>query len=224
MSVVTPETPIALKRAIQQPLYFAITLEVALTNVCKQNDANFDGSSFGESDTLMPQQHAFSCFVNKLAQVCDNRRRGKTITSFVVLQGDIGPVYVFGSNRRKDQELVETQAFVSSLLKLVGQNPTELGPKPLEKQVLWRILFFNLSRIEEYLDGVNKYLEKCMEDCQRKGSYEGKHLCLFVRSLQVTLIQTALGSKLQEDLQYLKARASFSRDVLSSENAKNKCK
>ncbi|KPM45587.1 hypothetical protein AK830_g925 [Neonectria ditissima] len=214
------------RQSVQEPLYSAITLEVALTNVCKQNDTNFDGSSLGESDTLMTQQQAFSCFVNKLAQVCDNRRRGKTTTSFVVLQGDTGPVYVFASNQRTEAELVQTQVFVSSLLRFVGDNATELPRRTLEKQVLWRVMSFNLPRIEQYLDGVNKYLDKCMEDCQRRGGSQDGKLVLFriAYLFKTRFDSTALDSGLQRDLHYLKNRANFPRDFLAPGNARDKSK
>ncbi|KAK1480518.1 hypothetical protein CTAM01_14358 [Colletotrichum tamarilloi] len=155
-----------------QLFYEPIVLEQALQVACRAGQDVFNGTPKVENDSLASQVQVFRSFVEKLAQVCDNERGGQTVTSFTVLEGEDGPEYVFGSNHRDADELSETQQFAEDLLTLVGKNPTGLKPKPLAKQVLWKILLFNLPRLDIYLNNVGKYLDACIDDCERRGAPE----------------------------------------------------
>ncbi|KAK1711783.1 hypothetical protein BDP67DRAFT_405446 [Colletotrichum lupini] len=157
-----------------QLFYEPIVLEQALQVACRAGQDVFNGTPKVENDSLASQVQVFRSFVEKLAQACDNERGGQTVTSFTVLEGEDGPEYVFGSNHRDADELSETQQFAEDLLTLVGKNPTGLKPKPLAKQVLWKILLFNLPRLDIYLNNVGKYLDACIDDCERRGAPEGK--------------------------------------------------
>ncbi|KAI8250141.1 hypothetical protein K4K58_010131 [Colletotrichum sp. SAR11_239] len=123
-----------------------------------------------ENDSLTSQKQAFHCFVDKLAQVCDNKRGGEMVTALAVLNGSDHTKFVFASNERNDDELAETRDFIHSLLTLVGKNPASLKPKPLTKQVLWKILHFNMLRLNDYLNNLVKYLNECIADCDRRQS------------------------------------------------------
>lgn len=154
--------------------YEPIVLEYALQVACRAGQDVFNGTPKVENDSLATQAQVFRSFVEKLAQVCDNERGGKTVTSFTVLEGEDGPEFVFASNHRDADELSETQQFAEDTLTLVGKNPTGLKPRPLAKQVLWKILLFNLPRLGIYLDNVGRYLDACIDDCDRRDASEGK--------------------------------------------------
>ncbi|KAK1505495.1 hypothetical protein CABS01_00963 [Colletotrichum abscissum] len=167
----TPEVqPAGVARC--QLFYEPIVLEQGLQVACRAGQDVFNGTPKVENDSLASQFQVFRSFVEKLAQVCDNERGGQTVTSFTVLEGEDGPEYVFGSNHRDADELSETQQFAEDLLTLVGKNPTGLKPKPLAKQVLWKILLFNLPRLDIYLNNVGKHLDACIDDCERRGAPE----------------------------------------------------
>ncbi|KXH32469.1 hypothetical protein CNYM01_01017 [Colletotrichum nymphaeae SA-01] len=173
--------------------YEPIVLEYALQVACRAGQDVFNGTPKVENDSLATQAQVFRSFVEKLAQVCDNERGGKTVTSFTVLEGEDGPEFVFASNHRDADELSETQQFAEDTLTLVGKNPTGLKPRPLAKQVLWKILLFNLPRLGIYLDNVGRYLDACIDDCDRRDASEG----------------------LKEELLNLKKKADFPRDLTS---------
>ncbi|KAJ0297654.1 hypothetical protein COL516b_010506 [Colletotrichum fioriniae] len=173
--------------------YEPIVLEYALQVACRAGQDVFNGNPKVENDSLATQAQVFRSFVEKLAQICDNERGGQTVTSFTVLEGDDGPDFVFASNHRDADELSDTQQFAEDLLTLVGKNPTGLKPKALAKQVLWKILLFNLPRLGIYLDNAVKYLDACIDDCDRREATE----------------------VLKSELLTLKDKADFPRDLTS---------
>ncbi|UKZ52914.1 hypothetical protein TrVGV298_006700 [Trichoderma virens] len=124
------------------------------------------------------------------------------MTALVCLKGTEGPEYIFTSNYRKETELKETKSFLSNLLIFIGTNPDKLGAKPLQKQVLWRSLEFNFDKLEFYLKALTNALENCI------ASENGRKLTDF---------QTI------KQLHSLQEKASFPRDIESSENARTKC-
>ena len=161
--------------------YRPIILEKAFIKACRDQDFPFEASSLANQDSLLSSEQAFHSFVNKLAQVCDIRRGGDTVTAFTVLRGDDGPHYIFGSNQRCEEELIETKTFVESLLKLASRGVLEPGRPPVEgrprlKKVLWHILFFNLPRLEVYLNNLSNHLNGCMALCQSPEFQSSKSL------------------------------------------------
>ena len=157
-----------------QRFYEPVVLENALIKACRASSSTVSQSSMVENDSLLNQCQAFQCFVYKLAQICDNERGGATVTAFTVLRRTYGPEYVFGSNRRDLKSLTETKAFIGSLLSFVSANRSNMNQKPLTKQVLWRILLFNISRVEAYLNNVARYIELCIADWRRRQISERK--------------------------------------------------
>lgn len=111
--------------------------------------------------------------VNKLAQVCDNERGGDSVTAMTILEGTNGPEFVFAANRKDEEETRATARFVTNLLQLAGQNPQNLSSDALEKRVLRMILAFNMPRITEYKDKLDKALGLCLEDHERRQSEDG---------------------------------------------------
>ncbi|KAF6823918.1 hypothetical protein CPLU01_11142 [Colletotrichum plurivorum] len=189
-----PEAP---KPSHKQLLYEPIVLEHALKKSCRSQRDVFTEPSAADVDSFtISNTQAFHSFVDKLSQVCDNQRGGATVTSFAVLKGPNGPEYVFGSNQRTEADLAEVQEFIDDLLHFVGDNPSTLKPKPLTKQVLWRILLFNQLRLQFYLKSLVRHLEKCIEDCERRNAPE----------------------ELKNELEKLLDKVEFPRDSVSRES------
>ncbi|KAH0438542.1 hypothetical protein CcaCcLH18_03249 [Colletotrichum camelliae] len=186
----------------QRLFYESVVLEYALQKACRRGRQVFNEIQAVENDPLATDVQIFHCFVEKLAQVCDNERGGKMVTAFSVLKGLDGPEFVFGSNERNEDELTDVQEFAESLLTMVGSNPAGLAAKPLAKRVLWKILHFNLPRVQEYLGKLVKYLDDCIADCVRRGT-------------------PAAMETLKPELETLKQKAAFPRDIVSG-NAQTK--
>ncbi|EGU81684.1 hypothetical protein FOXB_07803 [Fusarium oxysporum f. sp. conglutinans Fo5176] len=87
-----------------------------------------------------------------------------------ILEGTNGPEFVFAANRKDEEETRATARFVTNLLQLAGQNLQNLSSDALEKRVLRMILAFNMSRITEYKDKLDKALGLCLEDHERRQS------------------------------------------------------
>lgn len=166
-------TIVPVSPARNREFYLPIILENALIKACRKSQAGFEREANNENDSLLTQEQAFHSFVYKLAQVCDNERGGNTITAFTVVKGDCGPEYIFASNLRTDKQLEETREFVQSLLEYVRSNPEKLNRKPFLKKVLWRILHWNLPRVDAYLGNLVKALSGCIADCLRRQDNHG---------------------------------------------------
>ncbi|KAL6912551.1 hypothetical protein FSST1_010311 [Fusarium sambucinum] len=149
-------------------LYEPIVLELALQKVGAYPTYPHEKQSIVKYKAEMPDFEAFQFYVNKLAQVCDNERGGDTISALAILQGSLGPNYVFGFNSKDTRGLQTTQDFVQALLNLVGKNPKGLQTAALGKRVLWFILSFNFPRLKEYLRYLSEAVQECLEDCKRR--------------------------------------------------------
>jgi hypothetical protein len=157
-------------------LYEPIILESALQTATAfpAYPHESESQAAGVYEAEMPDLKAFRFYVNKLAQVCDNERRGGTISAVALLRGSIGPNYVIGSNLKDERALERTKGFVQSLLDLVGKNPENMRSRALENRVLWFILYFNMPRLREYLQNLSRAVQECRESCERREEGEGK--------------------------------------------------
>ncbi|RBA09766.1 hypothetical protein FPRO05_05702 [Fusarium proliferatum] len=144
----------------------------------------------------------FQKAICKIAQILDNEKGGDSATALIVAKGLRGPDYVFASNLKKAPELERAKSFLSDLLEYVGSNPDELAPKALQKQVLDRILEFNFLRFDAYLNGLGTALQSCIDNCERS--------------------QEPDRSSDMAQLQAIKQKSLFPRDMTSSTNSKNK--
>ncbi|KAL6366244.1 hypothetical protein LRP88_00089 [Fusarium phalaenopsidis] len=151
-------------------LYEPIVLEYAMIQSCNLTREEPESHAIVDFDNLQSDSEAFRVLINKLAQVCDNERGGNSVTAMTILEGTSGPEFVFAANRKDEEETRATTRFVTNLLQLAGQNPQNLSSDALEKRVLWMILAFNMSRITEYKDGLDKALGLCLEDHERRQS------------------------------------------------------
>ncbi|EXL63477.1 hypothetical protein FOCG_01809 [Fusarium oxysporum f. sp. radicis-lycopersici 26381] len=148
-------------------LYEPIVLEYAMIQSCNLAREEPESHAMFDFDNLQSDFEAFRVLVNKLAQVCDNERGGNSVTAMTILEGTNWPEFVFAANRKDEEETRATARFVTNLLQLAGQNPQNLSSDALEKRVLRMILAFNMPRITEYKDKLDKALGLCLEDHER---------------------------------------------------------
>ncbi|KAK4173522.1 hypothetical protein QBC36DRAFT_293307 [Triangularia setosa] len=142
-------------------------------------------------------QGTFSCFVNKLSQVCDSQRGGNTVTAFAVLQtGSIE--YRFTSNQRTLAEFESTTRYVKNLLGILGGAQDnvihEARQTPEDCQIfstlIREVLQFNRPRITEYHieHQFAKNLDFCISACS--GSEFGTILVVLKSLTDATLDST----------------------------------
>ncbi|KAG7042217.1 hypothetical protein JMJ77_0010318 [Colletotrichum scovillei] len=112
----------------------------------------------------------------KLAQLCDNRRGGDTVTAVAIIQLPDCLVYAFASNQRSPKEIKEAETFLLDLFEYLSQTSAsssdfmeDATSKPASS-ILEKILAFNHERVQCYRIGLVQGLTKCIEDCDRRGS------------------------------------------------------
>ncbi|KAK2024326.1 hypothetical protein LX32DRAFT_643726 [Colletotrichum zoysiae] len=148
-------------------LFYLSSLFCAVNDSCREmNNITYSSGDHRGDRVLSP----FQKFLCKLAQVCDAEKGGDTITALVALRAADGPGYHLASNGRKPSELESTKNFLSGLLDYVGRNPDGLAEKPLKKQVLWRVLEFNLPRVRFYLKQVIASVGECIASTRSSGT------------------------------------------------------
>ncbi|KAM3511638.1 hypothetical protein MY11210_004722 [Beauveria gryllotalpidicola] len=142
----------------------------AVNETCRAGaEAAYSSGVAGQEESLSDTE----TFLCKLAQICDSQKGGDTITALACLRGRDGLEYILCSNSRQDSELNECVRFLTKLLNYVMTNPDKLQAKALRKQVLWRILKFNIGRVSLYLKALFVMVERCINDCYTRG--EGHH-------------------------------------------------
>jgi hypothetical protein len=153
--------------------YEAVVLTWALTQGYRiqgrlHGDIEPDGSQGAERE--------FHYFVNKLAMVCDSKKHGETVTSFVILQKPDQVVYMFASNSRTDAELAATKNFIEGLIGKVGRATLSSAAekKASQKAVLQDIILFNEPRLTYYVQSFAAAAERCIGAYDRD-SMRGKN-------------------------------------------------
>ncbi|KAM3458995.1 hypothetical protein MY3296_000142 [Beauveria thailandica] len=142
----------------------------AVNETCRAGtEAAYSSGVAGQEESLSDTE----TFLCKLAQICDSQKGGDTITALACLTGRDGLEYILCSNSRQDSELNECVRFLTKLLNHVMMNPDKLQAKALRKQVLWRILKFNIGRVSLYLKALFVMVDMCINDCYTRG--EGHH-------------------------------------------------
>lgn len=105
-------------------------------------------------------------FLCKLAQVCDSKKGGDTITAIACLKSPDGePEYILSSNARQGSDSNNCVSYLKGLLNYVIENPDDLQLRALRKQILWRILEFNVGRVGVYLQDLLETVERCIGSC-----------------------------------------------------------
>jgi hypothetical protein len=175
----TQERTIAPLGKLERRFYEAIVILLCLTEAFQNV-----GLSASQEETLEAvggPESLFRCFVNKLAQVCDNRRSGPTVSSIVVLQGPGGVAYVLASNTRTPDELESAKEFLGSLLRCIAtvRLDQEQDRQDAHRILLRMTLVFNQPRVEAYRKKLAEYLEKCIAVC--KDNDDGSFIGHFIK-------------------------------------------
>lgn len=217
MSSSANQTSEALNSKQQRQYQCLCILLQAVNETCKHRSDIRYSSGKSQSDALLTDYQKFIC---KMAQILDNEKGGDSATALIVAKGLRGPDYVFASNSRKASELERAKSFLSDLLGYVGSNPDELTPKGLQKQVFDRILEFNFLRFDAYLNGLGTALQFCIDNCERSQEPSSKHIKKRKQFSNLTMI----GFSDMAQLQAIKDKSLFPRDMTSSIDSKKKCK
>ncbi|TDZ14250.1 hypothetical protein Cob_v012763 [Colletotrichum orbiculare MAFF 240422] len=166
------EHPISMKlckrlnRLNEAVVLLASLIEVQFSN--GETKAPNDNSEPGENPNKV-----LECFINKLAQVCDNRQGGDTVTSLAILELPDKVMYIFASNRRSAAEGEKVREFIFKLLFYVSEMAAKSPPVEDDDRskffgtLLRNILNFNYERIGAYAKGIGKRLVQCLRDCTR---------------------------------------------------------
>src|SRR4051812_41755011 len=110
MSLNPGHSPIPVRSKLANRFYEPIILLVGL-NMSWTDHLNSKAPDL-LSDKAQSPKDAFQCFVNKLGQLCDSERHGKTVTAFVVLKFPDSIQYRFASNQREEEDLIHTKSFI----------------------------------------------------------------------------------------------------------------
>jgi len=158
-------------------LYASIVLLLALNKAYKHTTGAKSPEMQHGSGLSTPEQ-LFNNFVSRLAQICDSRPGGFTVTASVVLQRNDAKVeYVLGSNRRSPGDLGTLKGYVTSILESLQSVATcESGDREEEllSSLLREILRFNRDRVKNYLKRLTESLEICLNLCEKEDSSQGE--------------------------------------------------
>ncbi|KAK1474352.1 hypothetical protein CTAM01_15933 [Colletotrichum tamarilloi] len=132
-------------------------------------------------------------FINKVAQVYDNRPFGSTITSPAIIQQPDKVQYIFSSNQRSSEDAQYAATTIQILLDKMGsRNRIDVGDddrSPVFRELLRDILLIHKQRVTLYKSRLNQRLNQCIEE-------------LKARSLDAVV---SLGDPLLDELEYLQA-------------------
>ncbi|KAK1546844.1 hypothetical protein CPAR01_00811 [Colletotrichum paranaense] len=145
------------------------------------------GVTDGSSRTIL------EFFINKVAQVYDNRPFGSTITSLAIIQKPDKVQYIFTSNQRSSEDAQSAATTIQILLDKMGsRNRVDVGGddrSPVFRELLRDILLFHKQRVTLYKSRLNQRLNECIGE-------------LKARSLDAV---ASLGDPLLDELEYLQA-------------------
>ncbi|QPC75246.1 hypothetical protein HYE68_005998 [Fusarium pseudograminearum] len=156
----------SLKPKQKRRLYEPIVLYKALAEITHEEGALRQTEPSDSAETEEQQYHRF---LHNIASVCDRVKRGKTVTSVTILDGEDKFTYVFGCNQVFDKDLRSTKDFMTSLLKrLYGFHLLSSTEKTsAQNEIFEMILAFNSPRIQCYLDTLRKNIAQCLLYCER---------------------------------------------------------
>ncbi|TFA99610.1 hypothetical protein CCMA1212_008520 [Trichoderma ghanense] len=170
--------PVPLRSKFSRRFYEPILLEVVLKEIRPPDLFTPQHAPNTIRDSGDSAEQNFRCFVNRLAQVCDNVRggHGATVTGIAVLLEPEGVHYIIGSNNRRSAKLHDVEVFVKELLDIAAKSTEGPGGGglPVHREALWHILKFDENRVRYYLTNTVEYLKACIEDYDRK--YDEKAL------------------------------------------------
>ncbi|OTA00173.1 hypothetical protein A9Z42_0056060 [Trichoderma parareesei] len=170
--------PIPLRWKFCRRFYEPILLEVALKKIRPPDFSETQHAPNSIRDSGDSAEQTFRCFVNRLAQVCDNLRgdNGATVTGIAVLLEPEGVHYIIGSNNRRAAKLHEVGVFVTELLNIAARTTDQQadGGLQVHGEALCHILKFDENRVRFYLTSTVEHLQLCIDDYDRR--YDTKSL------------------------------------------------
>jgi hypothetical protein len=187
-----PRVLVELNYAFSNKFYGPIILLCALNDACIHSRPA--KSPDLPSDGVQSPERAFHDFVNKLAQLCDIERGGKTVTSLAVLDELDHIEYRFTSNDRTADELNHTQKFITSILNALSRGAKH-DVQAFTSRILRKALCFARPRVEPYLKALKKEVTSCINAIQRENTNEGEYHNFDVASVVLLLPQLDLYSK-----------------------------
>lgn len=110
----------------------------------------------------VPFEAKFKDFVNILAQFCDVKLGGDSVTAFAVLDRQDRLEYRFACNRMNKNRLTRMQNSVTDLLQTLRNTPPG-GPGDVDLVLLEKVLVHCRTRIHSYLG----YFKAACRDCVR---------------------------------------------------------
>jgi hypothetical protein len=158
---------IPIRLPLSARFYEPIALLESLNNTCRNAATRYhkiESINFTES-----RQDAFHCLLNKLAQVCDIKRGGTTVTSCVVEMLPSVCRFVFASNKRTDTEVCSAKAFVELLLTTIKSSASSAG-KFWSDDMAKQVFDFNKARISMYINHLDFFSEECLKRSELGGS------------------------------------------------------
>ncbi|KAK1676422.1 hypothetical protein BDP55DRAFT_631065 [Colletotrichum godetiae] len=186
-------------------LYEALVLLCGLTEACKRLQ---NGQYRQIAETSEPggsSRTTLEFFVNKLAQVGDNRPFGDTITALAIIQKPDKMQYIFASNQRNSEDAGSVVRIIQQLLDRMGlQTRVDVrddDKSPLFRELLRSILLFHTQRITLYKSRLQKRLDQCIEDLKTKSFEAGIFPTNQVEGVYGT---HSPGDPLLDELEYLK--------------------
>jgi hypothetical protein len=160
-------------------------------------------------DAEQSPKQAFHDFVNKLAQLCDIKRGGETVTAFTVLEFPDHIQYRFTSNHRESEDFSLTQRFVTSILNALGRAERhEL--QDMTSTILRTFLPFTRPRVEAYVNLLKKQTIICISSTEGENTHECEFNDLGVISRILLYVSARLICK---ELKGLQGKLLFSNDV-----------
>ncbi|KAJ4137419.1 hypothetical protein NW768_003006 [Fusarium equiseti] len=171
-------------------LYEPIMLYKAL------NEITHEQGALKQTEVLnnpVTEEQKYHVFLHGLASVCDREKRGKTVTSVTILDGEDKFTYVFACNQVFDSDLDDTRDFVTTLLMTLSDFhslPSESQGSTRDK-IFEMILAFNTPRIRCYLDALRKNIAQCLLYCQQAAGQADHKVGRGLEALGGAIEQTA---------------------------------
>ncbi|UZP33115.1 hypothetical protein NXS19_000931 [Fusarium pseudograminearum] len=179
----------SLKPKQKRRLYEPIVLYKALAEITHEEGALRQTEPSDSAETEEQQYHRF---LHNIASVCDRVKRGKTVTSVAILDGEDKFTYVFGCNQVFDKDLRSTKDFMTSLLKRLSGfhllSSTERTSA--QNEIFEMILAFNSPRIQCYLDTLRKNIAQCLLYCERSTTQNDTEVGNGLETLSIAIKET----------------------------------
>lgn len=156
-----PAAPVEVRGKLRNRFYEPIILLLALNKAWMHNVAP-KVLGHEPDGTAHTKEQLFRDFMNKLAQICDNKPRGSTVTAAAVLQYPDCVEYRFASNERNEKDLENMKSFIEDILNSL-QPLTEARNGEVRAIILRKIVAFNRPRLQAYVRAIQTHSQDCLE-------------------------------------------------------------